>query len=355
MMATDREAELRSLYTRVFSGDEDRIPLIVTPEGCEQPPEKEFLNNAEVAVNRTCENMAGKIEVGSDWIPCVGCGWYQYITVPSAYGARPIYIEGSSPMFEPVFESVSEAAQAEIPKVTGPVIDEMTALFEAIVAALPEGCYLHFPPTVSPLCIAQFMVPRTRFLEALYSEPDAALTFLMNLTEVCIQSISLVRSGSKKNTEGMITSRGVYFPGWRLSCDSLVNLSPRLLKNFVLPLLQRFGEELGPLCIHYCSKPAPSVHVLPVLCESEYVTAVDTWQGPDAFLGDDAPGRMQSKIAVIIDVDFSTPESMDSFLSWEPICSVPRKNGRGIVVHTTASSVAEGRRIYEAWRERLGN
>ena len=178
----------------------------------------------------------------------------------------------------------------------------------------------------------------------------------MNMTEACIRAIKIIRDRLKNlNGKGMITNRGIYFPGWRLPCDSLVNLSPELLRLFALPFLERFGEELGQLCIHYCSKPAPSGHVLPVLCESDWVAAVDTWQGPDAFMGDDAPGRLQSKIGLMVDVDLSTPQKMDSFLGWEPIRTVPRQNGRGIVVHTTAPSVAEGRRIYEAWRDRLSS
>ena len=353
MISKARELETRDLYARVFAGEEDRIPLIVTPKSSSKPTAEELMADPGAAAKRACDRMADKVEVDADWIPSIGLGWFQYITVPSLYGAKPIYLDGSSPIFEPLFESVAEAARADSPALTSPMFDRMTATFDALQEALPEGFYLHFAPTVSPLCIAQFMVPRTDFLEALYLEPDAALTFLMNLTEVCIETIKVIRKKLKaKNLYGMITNRGIYYPGWRLPCDSLVNLSPEHLRVFALPFLERFGEELGQLCIHYCSKPAPSEHVLPVLCESDHVSAVDTWQGPDAFMGDDAPGRLQSKVALLFDVDLSTPQKMDSFLDWEPVRTVPRRNGRGIVIHTTAPTAAEGRRIYEAWRER---
>ena len=152
---------------------------------------------------------------------------------------------------------------------------------------------------------------------------------------------------------GHITNRGIPFPGLRLSSDAIVNLSPPLLRQFALPVLERFAREYGKLCIHICTDPAPSQHVLPVLCESEHISAIDNWQGPDVFLGDGAPARFQDRVAVITDVELGTPEQMDRFLDWEPVRTVPRKGGRGLVVHTRAESVDEARRIYGEWQERF--
>ncbi|MBT3380901.1 MAG: hypothetical protein HN742_12640 [Lentisphaerae bacterium] len=132
------------------------------------------------------------------------------------------------------------------------------------------------------------------------------------------------------------------FPGLRLPADALVNFSPDLLKEIATPILERYGRAFGELCIHYCSKPAPSAHVLTALGDCSCLRAVDTWQGPDAFCGDEAPGRMQDRVALIFDADFRTEEAMTALLQWEPIRDVPRKGGaRPRVAHV--SPISRGR------------
>ena len=86
---------------------------------------------------------------------------------------------------------------------------------------------------------------------------------------------------------GNLTCRGMYFPGVRMPFDSIVNLSPDTIRDLVLPMLPDLSKAFGGLCMHFCTAPAPAGHVLPVLLESDAVVAVDNWQGPDVFIGDD--------------------------------------------------------------------
>ena len=90
------------------------------------------------------------------------------------------------------------------------------------------------------------------------------------------------------------------------------------------PRWSRDGRQVCFDSVHdICTDPAPSRHVLPVLCESEHITAIDNWQGPDVFLDEGAPAWFQDRIAVITDVDLGTPEQMDRFMDWELVRSVP--------------------------------
>jgi hypothetical protein len=57
---------------------------------------------------------------------------------------------------------------------------------------------------------------------------------------------------------------------------------------------------------------------------------------------------------VITDVDLCGEAEIDEFLSRGPVRDVPRRGGRGLVVHTKADSVDDARRIYASWRERVG-
>lgn len=345
--------DLRELYTSVFRGETERIPMIVMPPCGPMPSGPELASDTANAVRRAAESLRPKVDVGADWIPAINIGWYQGIVVPSLFGARLAFPDGSEPIAEPLFASMQEALDAGIPPIRGAVVDEMLRTVAKAVASLPDGFELSFPATASPFDLAQLLLPGEEFLIATLMEPDAVRVFLDNLTNLCWGVFDLVEAEMGRKRRGHVTNRGVYFPGLRLPCDAIVNLSPDLIRNLVLPVLSDFGRRYGALCVHYCTAPAPSAHVLPILSECDCVAAVDNWQGPDVFLGDDAPARLQSKVAVIMDVDLSSSDKMAEFLDWEPVRDIPRQGGRGLVVSITCDSVQRGREIYSEWRQRV--
>jgi len=347
--------EIQARYVRAFASDSDYIPLIVSPPCPDQPSREEWQEQPEMAVRKTAAALAPKVAVGSDWIPSVNMGWFQCIVVPSFFGARPAFPIGSDPIVEPCFRNTHEAVQAGRPSAGGPVLEQMLSVLDTALRGLPAGFALSFPPTASPFDLAQLLLPADEFLVSLVTEPHETSQFLYNLADLCTEVILLARSRLAGTASELVTNRGIHFPGLRLACDALVNFSPDLLRGIALPVLQRLAKQHGKLCIHYCSKPAPSSHVLPVLTECEGVAAVDTWQGPDAFIGNDAPARMQDRVGLIFDADLTTEEKMVSFLGWEPIRAVRRKGGRPLVLHTSAASVDEGRRIFDMWQAKMAN
>ena len=343
-------SETIALYQRAFAGQDSRIPLIVSPPCQPLPKAQEYEADTAAAVRRAAAAVLPKAEVGSDWLPFVSIANYQCILVPSFYGAERIRIPGSCDIVGALFPTIEDAVTAGVPTPESPLMDEMMEVLQAAKGALPEGFSLCFPPCSSPFDLAQLLVPGEEFLTSLILKPELALRFLENLTSLCIQVIDAVRAELRGTPSEFVTNRGIHFPGLRLPCDAIVNLSPDLLRQFVLPILARFGERYGRLMIHFCTTPAPSGHVLPVLCESPHVGGVDNWQGPDVFLGDSALARMQSRVAVVGDVDLTTPARMDAFLARDPVRDVPRQGGRTLVLNTRAPSIDEARRIYSAWQ-----
>jgi hypothetical protein len=349
-----RPAALCDLYERVFSGQEDRIPLVVTPTCPPSPSREELVTDTASAVKKAAESAAPKVAAGTDWLPCVCIAWYQNTAVPSVFDAPTAPVEGAFPIARPVFQTIAEAAAAGKPDIDTKTVSEMLRTVETAVQALPEGFSLSFPATVSPLDLALLLLPAEVFLVSLLTEPDAAHAFLSNLTDLCIDVERLVHQRLGSPVSERVTCRGIYFPGFRVPCDAIVNLSPGLIRAFALPMLSRFANAFGKLCLHVCTAPAPAGHVLPALLESDAVAAVDNWQGPEVFLGDDAPSRLQSKIAIITDTDFSGEKDMDAFLDCGAVHDVPRRGGRGLVVHAKTDSVDSAKRLYASWRERAG-
>jgi len=346
-------SETIALYQRAFAGQESRIPLIVSPPCQPLPKAPEYEADPAGAVRRAAAAVQPKVEVEADWLPFVSIANYQCILVPSFYGADRLHIPGSCDIVAPLFPTLEDAVAAGTPAPEGPLMDEMMTVLRAAKGALPGGFSLCFPPCSSPFDLAQLLVPGEEFLTSLILKPALALRFLENLTTLCIQVLDTVRLELGGTLGEFVTNRGIHFPGLRLPCDAIVNFSPDLLRQFVLPILARFGERYGRLMVHFCTTPAPSAHVLPVLCESPHVGCVDNWQGTDVFLGDSAPAPMQSRVAVVGDVDLTTPAKMDAFLARDAVLNVPRQGGRTLVLSTRAASIDAARQLYATWQERV--
>jgi hypothetical protein len=354
MQPSARDREVISLYGQVFSAATDRIPLVTRPRG--GPPGASFddlWRDAPSAVARQAESALFRAPGAGDSLPTVNVGLYQAIAIPSVFGAEVMCVEGSEPVVKPCFGSLGEALRAGAPPLDGPVVERMMRTLSEALAALSGGVYLSFPAASSPFDLAQLMLG-AEFLVAVAEDPGGARALLMNLADLFVRANSMVLAPVLERQGVYVTNRGVPFPGFRVPADSIVNMSPASIREVALPALERIAGELGPVCLHFCTEPAPSGHVLPALLDGGCVAAVDNWQGPDVFLGEGAPAAMQSRIAVVSDVKLPEESAMDAFLSRRSVREVPRRGGRGLVVSTGAESVARAQELHALWRERAG-
>lgn len=347
------QCQLKELYLRVFSGQEDYIPFIIKLPCPDAPTFEDYWHDLPGAVLKAAEKFKPRMQVGSDWIPTISAGMYQCISVPSLFGAEVVKLDGSDPLIHPCFKSIDEALEAGTPPVKGDIIDRMLKDVRAVhKSTTQQGYKLCFPATASPFDLAQLMLGE-EFLISLVLTPEKAKTFLANLSKLAIEIINMVKTemGEAKNEYN--AAKGYFFPGFRLPSDAIVNYSPDILRDVALDTLKMFGKEYGNLCIHYCTEPAPSEHILPILLESEYVKAVDNHQGPDVFIGENAPTPLQDKITIASTTNLTTPEKMDELLAKDALQNVKRNGGRGFIVFTEAESVEHGQKLYQQWQERM--
>lgn len=348
-IAMNRIDELKRLHMSVFMGREDYIPLIVNPPCPGRPQKSDYWENVVSAVEKDFKALQPKVEVSSDWIPTVNVSLYQNIAVPSLFGAEIIHPQKSDPICKTCFDSLDEACASGVPSAQGTIVEKMLGDLKMARHFLDGQFSLSFVVVSSPFDLAVLLLGG-EFLTGLIAEPDKALQFLFNLSSVSLQLIEMVNEKLGYGKDGFVKSRGLFSPGYRLSCDAIVNYSPDHLREFVLPVIAKFKDRLGPMYVHFCTEPALSSHILPVLIESDDVFAVDNWQGPEIFIGEDSRTQMQSKIAVVGDIDVQTPEKMAAFFNMKSVKKVPRKGGRGLVMTTGAKSIEEGRRIYGEWK-----
>lgn len=349
-MNRSHEIATREFYRAVFDAETDRVPIIVTPPCPGMPDMPARVADPTGETPRVARALEPKRAVESDWIPVVPFAYYQCVAVPSLYGARISYPDGSVPIPEPLFESTAQAARARLAE-SSALVDEMMGVLERTLDALPEGYALGISYSSSPFDLAQMLVPGAVFSTDLFTEPQACEDFLGALTEAVVAMVHRMRERTDSQRDDTVTTWGTAFSGLRLPSDAIVNYSPDLLRRFAVPVLERLGREFGPLCIHYCTKPAQSAHVLGPLSQCPAVRIVDAHQGYDEFLGPDCPAHMQERTAVAFRIDLRREEAMRELLDLPAVRQVPRRGGRGIVVHTPADSVEDGRRIVARWRE----
>lgn len=250
-MAIDNNQRLKDMYLKVFKAETDYIPLIINPPCPGAPGVDELWNDLESAVSRAAKGLSPKEQVGADWIPSLSIGLYQCISVPSLFGGDVVKLNGSEPISHPCLESLGEGLGYGVPEIKGDVIDRMFGdLAKAKRILDDQGYELSFPVTASPFDLAQIMLGE-QFLISLIINPEDILQFLFNITDVCIELTRRAKEVMGLGVDEYVTNRGMFFPGLRLPCDAIVNFSPELIKDFVLPVLEKFSEHFGDLCVHF--------------------------------------------------------------------------------------------------------
>ena len=63
--------QTRDLFRSVFSGQEDYIPLMVTPPCGAWPDRKEFTTDTRNAVRKAVDALRPKVEADTDWLPTI--------------------------------------------------------------------------------------------------------------------------------------------------------------------------------------------------------------------------------------------------------------------------------------------
>ncbi len=341
------------LYRDVFSGKTNYIPLLVWPLGGNMPTVDEIWDDLPAVLTKAPAAIEAKRQTGSDWIPVCGVGTHQCIAIPSVYGCEVVKLSGSDPICKPKFSSIDEILELGVPEIKGPVIDRLFSDLTLLQDFTDKyGCELSYPVTVSPPDIAQLMLGE-EFMMLLMTEPDKVKRLLSNLTMAAIDLIKMVKAQTGQKSDEYITGKGIYQPGYRMACDSIVNYSPSIVKELVLPVFEMFCEQFGPMNVHYCTEPTQSGHILPVLLNQKSVIAVDNHQGPEVFWPDDEPLQCDDRMVIITTLELDARGKIDAFLARKPVQACLKGDSVGIIVATYIQSADAGREIFEYWRERI--
>jgi hypothetical protein len=266
--------------------------------------------------------LADTLAVGSDLLPAVAINHLGDALLPSLFGAQLFMPEAGSATLQevgptplPVFADISEVAELPMPSASGGIMPAVERMVRRYREALPPWVRVVAPMPSGPFSAAMEL-RGTAILLDLADTPALG----SRLIEICARLIWATEERLRRLT-GVplgehVTNFGILGAGLRLGDDSMVNLSPALIRQFCLPAFARVNR----LCEYY------ERH----LADLRGRLAIESFYG-------DAYGYVC--------------ERYGSFRAWANDF-VPRfRDESGLVLYFQVGSVEEGQEVWARWQE----
>jgi hypothetical protein len=172
-------------------------------------------------------------------------------------------------------------------------------------------------------------------------------------TDVIIDVMKLLRKvcGYSESIDEASTPFGMWFSGLRFGDDSLINLSPEMIKRFVVPCYEKIALSFGcDVEIHFCSTTKlMGEQIIEGLLECEQITGMSTQMGTVHYANN--LGKIKGRLAVEAGYGDAVPyftQTHGSFKNWAKEIKQYSQDS-GLVLYTEVSSVDEGKKLLDDW------
>ncbi|MHB1484899.1 MAG: uroporphyrinogen decarboxylase/cobalamine-independent methonine synthase family protein [Saccharofermentanales bacterium] len=341
---------LKEIHRECFMGESNYIPLAVkiSSDRMNDFTMWNGMKNPQITIDNFIEKNEASLKIKSDWIPVLESNFMESL-IPSIFGAEIYQSPGGLIDIKAFINDIHEIESLKVTDIFSGQTEEAIRHLQYLKSNTIENINVIMSRFASPLDYAVMMRGGDFYMDLLL-EPELAMKFMEKIMEVTISIIKLFKNELNEPLESQLTVRGFHYPGLRLTGDAIVNLSPSLIREFLFPVYDRFAKEFGSVMLHYCTTPAPSGHVLPVLTECSGIRCVDNWQGYRTFFNENEDGLLQEKVSVCTDLIIEQVENVDKLMQGEPFfAKVPRKCGRGIAASVIAENIEQGKRLYYNW------
>lgn len=358
-----RFQEVAALHWNAFNWTpQNRIPLGVhvnNPEYTKDLSYGEWLN-PEPFFDVQLRMLRDTLEVGSDLLPHVAINHVGDSVLTTMLGAE-LFVpeEGSAtlqdvgPTPRTVFTSIDEAEELDLPPMDAGVMPEMLGIMRYYRERLPGWVHLVSPMPAGAFSTALELRGSDMLIE-LVERPEACRRLIDLCTQLQIDVEREFRRVSGEPEDVHVSNFGVLGAGLRIGDDSMVNLSPDMIRDFCIPTYRRTCEAFpGRGHVHFCTLAHSRFdHVFPVFAQSEDVAVVSTQFGIDYYQDhlDELRGRLAVE-AFYGDACADICKRHGSFAAWADDF-VPRFKGEsGLVMYLAAGDVEEGHRVWAAWQD----
>jgi hypothetical protein len=358
-----RFAEIASLHTKAFNWEpQNCIPLgihVVNPEYGKGLDYHDWLN-PEPIFELQRKVLIDTLQVGSDLLPVVAINHLGDAVLTSMFGAQMLMPETSSATLQdigptpiPPFSSIKEVAGLDLPGLDAGIMPEVRRIVRYYRARLPSWVHLVAPMPGAPFSAAMEL-RGSDFILDLYDHPEECRHLIDLCARLQVEVEQDVRSLSGAALDQHVTNFGILGTGLRLGEDTMVNLSPSLIREFCFPAfacVNHLGGGRGH--VHFCTlEHRREEFIYPLLAETSEVAVASTQFGFEYYAAhlNELRGRLAIE-SFYGDAVRYVRNQYGSFKAWANDF-VPRfQNESGLVLYCQVASIQEGLDMWNAWKE----
>jgi hypothetical protein len=304
--------------------------------------------------------LADTLAVGSDLLPVVALNHFGQSLITSMFGAEQFMPEGSCSTLQdigptplPIFSRIEEVTSLEMPAMDAGIMPDVERMALYYRKALPEWVHVVAPMPAGPFSTATSLRGSGIMLD-LVDHPELCSTLIDVCARLQVRIEHRIRQLIGAPLDRHISKFGILGTGLRLGEDSIVNLSPDMIRRFALPAYDTVNNLCGGRGhIHFCSLPHSRFeHIHPVLAASSQVQVLSSQFGFEYYQDhlDELRGRLAIE-SFYGDAYRYVRAKYGSFRDWAN-AFVPRyKNESGLVLYCQVESIEEGRELWAAWEE----
>jgi hypothetical protein len=361
----DRFAKVARLHQNAFAWrPQGRIPLgihVVNPNHTDGIDYAQWLN-PEPFLEFQRKILADTLAVGSDLMPAVGINHLGNVVIPSMFGARILMPEKGSttlqdigPEAYPVLSDIHEITELKIPSLNFGIMSEVENIARFYRENLPRWVRVIPPDGAGPFSTAM-QLRGSEILIEMMDYPDLCHRFISMCARLIVEvQLRLRKIVGAPLRDEYVTNFGIVGAGLRLGEDSMVNLSPTMIREFCVPAFVQVNQRCGGSGhIHFCSLTHSRFeHVYSSLLPVSEVKVVSSQFGFEYYEQhlDELRGRMAIESFYGEDAIEYVCQKYGSFRDWANYF-VPRfKNESGLVLYFQVDSLEEGCEVWAAWQE----
>ncbi len=290
----ERIDRIRKLHLDTFAWQGDHIPMALlcadeTNTIHSYPGVEDPLPFLALKVR----NLIECVSFGSDLIPTASLDYFGDCVLPSMLGcvikmpSRGTAVKDAAyvgPWIKPVIKDIKEVWDLEMPGLNVgycPAALEAAAFFRE---HLPSNVNLSTIWKIEPFTLASLLRGTEIYMDC-YDYPEEVHHLLDFCTDFFIMVERALRKVSGHSDTDNISHWGIVTPGIRLNGDTIINLSPLLFREFVLPRWKKLADAFGgPILTHYCSTYASKgLHLFDSVLDCPHVAGLSTQIGVEYY------------------------------------------------------------------------
>lgn len=238
-------------------------------------------------------NLVECASFASDLIPTASLDYFGDCVLPSMLGCaiempeRGTAVKDAAyvgPWIMPVIEDMKAVWDLEMPGLDAgycPAALEAAAFFRE---HLPDNVNLSTIWKIEPFTLAALLRGTDIYTDC-FDYPEELHHLLDFCTDLFIMVEKALRRISGHSDTDNVSHWGIVSPGIRLNGDTIINLSPAILREFVLPRWEKLADAFGgPVYTHYCSTYASKgLHLFDAVWDCPYVAGLSTQVGVEYY------------------------------------------------------------------------